>query len=69
MKFYIKILQILKGEKQKLNKRTKLLDQQLKFMHKKEQVMQDMQVEKHLYLLVAELPTVQKDSQIIRKEN
>ena len=41
----------LKVENLKLNKRMKLLDQLLKFMHKKEQVMLDTLVEKHQYSL------------------
>ena len=38
-------------------------------MHKKEQEMQDMLVEKHQYLLVVELLMDQKENQIIKKES
>ena len=43
---------ITKEEAPKQNKRMKLLDLLQKSMHKKEQVMQDTQVEKLQYLLV-----------------
>ena len=67
--YYTNKMQITKEEKPKLNKKMKLLDRQQKYMLKKEQVTQDTQVEKHLYLLEVELLTVQKDSQIIKQEN
>ena len=50
--FFIKQTLITKVEKQKQNKKMKLLDQHQKYMHKKVPEMQDMQVEKHQYLLV-----------------
>ena len=50
--FYIKQMLITKVEKQKQNKKMKLLDQHQKYMLKKVLVMQDMQVKKLQYLLV-----------------
>ena len=67
--FYIKQMPTTKEEKQKQNKKMKLKDQQLKYMPKKEQVMQDMQVKKHLYLLEEVLRMVQKVNLIIKKGN
>ena len=43
-------MQITKEEKLKRNKKMKLLDQHQKFMPKKEQEMQDTQVERHQFL-------------------
>ena len=67
--FYIKQMLITKVEKQKQNKKMKLKDQHQKYMLKKEQVMQDMQVKKHQYLLVVVLHMVLKVKQFIKKEN
>ena len=47
----------------------KLKDQLPKFMHKKELEMQDMQVEKPQYLLVAVLHMDLKEEVIIKLEN
>ena len=68
MKFYIKLLLITKVENQKLNKKMKLLDQHLKYMHKKVQVMQDMLVEK-LQFLLGWCRTWSKGKMHIKKEN
>ena len=48
--FFIRLMQITKEEKQKQNKKMKLLDQHLKYMPKKELEMLDMQAEKHQFL-------------------
>ena len=60
---------IIKAEKLKLNKRTKLLAQHQKSMLKKELEMRDTQVEKHPFLLEVVLLMVQKVRVIIRLEN
>ena len=64
-----KISVITKVEKQRQNKKTKLLDQLQKYMLKRALVMQDTQVEKHQYLLVEELHMVQKVNYHIKQES
>ena len=49
---FIKQMQITKVDMQKQNNKMKFQVQLQKFMHKKVQEMQDMQVERHQYLLV-----------------
>ena len=65
---FIRLIQTIKVEKQKLSKKMKLQDQLQRFMPKKALVMLDMQVEKHLSLSEEELLMVQKVSQTIKKE-
>ena len=52
MQFYIKLMPTIKVGTQKLSSKTKSQVQHQKFMHKKEQVMLDTQVEKPQSLLV-----------------
>ena len=54
LKQFIKQMQIIKVDMLRLNSKMKFQDQLQRFMLKKEQVMQDMLVEKHLYLLEVE---------------
>ena len=60
---------ITKEEAPKQNKRMKLLDLLQKSTHKKEQEMQDMQVEKLQFLLVVVLHMVQKGEIATKLEN
>ena len=64
---FTKLTQITRAEKQKLNKKMKLLALHQKFMPKKALVMRDMQVEKRQYLLVVESPMDQKEKKVIKK--
>ena len=50
--FYIKLMLTTKEDTLKQNNKMKFQVRHLKFMLKKEQVEQDMLVEKHLFLLV-----------------
>ena len=67
--FYIKQMLITKEDMLKQNNKMKFQDLHQKFMLKKELVMQDMQVEKHQYLLVVVLLMDQKVNYLIKKEN
>jgi len=60
---------IIKEDMLKQSREMKLLDQHPKFMHKKELVVLDMQVEKLLFLLVVVLLMVLKVNWPIRQEN
>ncbi len=57
-----------KGRKAKTKQKMRQLDLLLKFMHKKAQEMQDMQVEKLQFLLAEVQLMVQKENCLIRKE-
>ena len=60
---------ITKDEEQRLNKKMKSLALPQKYMLKKEQVMQDMLVEKHQYLWAVVLLMGLKGKIIIKLEN